>query len=57
MEILDLTDAQQQRFLNAYDVAKEVMRDLGIFPAKNERRSRNAWRRCDSTSSSAAIRG
>ena len=34
MEILDLTDAQQQRFMNAYDITKEVMRDLGIFPAK-----------------------
>lgn len=34
MEILDLSDAQQERFLKAYDVAKEVMRDLGIFPAK-----------------------
>ncbi|VTT97839.1 Uncharacterized protein OS=Roseiflexus sp. (strain RS-1) GN=RoseRS_2256 PE=4 SV=1: DUF87: AAA_10 [Gemmataceae bacterium] len=34
MEILDLSDAQQERFLKAYDIAKEVMRDLGIFPAK-----------------------
>jgi DNA helicase HerA-like ATPase len=34
MEILDLSDAQRERFLNAYDIAKEVMRDLGIFPAK-----------------------
>jgi DNA helicase HerA-like ATPase len=34
MEILDLSDAQQERFLKAYDVTKEVMRDLGIFPAK-----------------------
>jgi DNA helicase HerA-like ATPase len=34
IEILDLTDAQQERFLKAYDVAKEVMRDLGIFPVK-----------------------
>jgi hypothetical protein len=34
MEILDLSDAQQERFLKAYDVAKEVMRDLGIFPAR-----------------------
>ena len=33
-EILDLSDAQQERFLKAYDIAKEVMRDLGIFPAK-----------------------
>jgi DNA helicase HerA-like ATPase len=35
MEILDLSDAQQERFLKAYDVAKEVMRDLSIFPAKD----------------------
>jgi uncharacterized protein len=34
MEVLDLSDAQQERFLKAYDVTKEVMRDLGIFPAK-----------------------
>ena len=34
MEILDLSEAQQERFLKAYDVAKELLRDLGIFPAK-----------------------
>jgi DNA helicase HerA-like ATPase len=34
LEILGLSDAQQERFLKAYDVAKEVLRDLGIFPAK-----------------------
>jgi uncharacterized protein len=33
-EILGLSDAQQERFLKAYDIAKEVMRELGIFPAK-----------------------
>jgi hypothetical protein len=33
-EILGLTEPQMQRFLQAYDIAKEVMRDLGIFPAK-----------------------
>jgi hypothetical protein len=32
MEILDLTDAQQERFLKAYDIAKEILRDLHIFP-------------------------
>jgi DNA helicase HerA-like ATPase len=32
-EILGLTEPQEQRFLRAYDIAKEVMRDLGIFPA------------------------
>src|SRR6202030_923124 len=34
MEILEMTDAQQGRFMNAYDITREVMRDLGIFPAK-----------------------
>lgn len=34
-EILGLSDAQQERFLKAYDIAKEVMRDLGIFPARS----------------------
>lgn len=34
MEILDMSEAQQLRFMNAYDIAKEVMRDLGIFPKK-----------------------
>ena len=33
-EILGLTDAQMQRFLRAYDITKDIMRDLGIFPAK-----------------------
>lgn len=37
-EILGLSDAQQERFLKAYDIAKEVMRDLGLFPAKNDAR-------------------
>jgi DNA helicase HerA-like ATPase len=35
MEILDLTDAQQERFLKAYDIAKDVLRDLEIFPEKD----------------------
>lgn len=34
MEILDLSEAQQERFLKAYDIAREVMRELGIFPAR-----------------------
>lgn len=33
-EILGLTDAQEQRFHRAYDITKEIMRDLGIFPRK-----------------------
>jgi DNA helicase HerA-like ATPase len=42
-EILGLTDAQQQRFLRAYDITKDVMRDLGIFPAfKNAEQERIA---------------
>jgi hypothetical protein len=34
IEILALNEAQAERFLKAYDLAKMVMRDLGIFPAK-----------------------
>jgi uncharacterized protein len=34
IEILGLSDAQQERFLKAYDVAKEVLRDLNVFPVK-----------------------
>jgi hypothetical protein len=34
-EILDLSEAQVDRFLKAYDVAKLVLRDLGIFPARD----------------------
>ena len=34
-EILGLTEAQQHRFMQAYDITKEIMRDLGIFPEKN----------------------
>jgi DNA helicase HerA-like ATPase len=36
-EILGLSEAQQMRFLKAYDIAKEILRDLGIFPAKGDR--------------------
>ncbi len=36
-EILGLTDAQTERFLKAYDVAKEVLRDLDIFPKRGDR--------------------
>ncbi len=34
MEILDLSDAQQQRFLVAYDIAAELLRRLDVFPKK-----------------------
>ena len=33
-EILSLTEPQQVRFFQAYDVAKEVLRDVGIFPER-----------------------
>ena len=35
MEILDLSDAQQERFLKAFDITKEMMRDLNIFPTRD----------------------
>jgi DNA helicase HerA-like ATPase len=35
-EILGLSEAQQERFLKAYDIAKEVMRDLDVFPKKGD---------------------
>lgn len=34
-EILDLSEAQVDRFLKSYDVAKLLLRDLGIFPSFN----------------------
>lgn len=36
IEILGLTQAQTERFLKAYDIAKEVMRDLDIFPKRGD---------------------
>lgn len=33
-EILELTEAQQERFLRAHEIAKLVMRDLGIYPRR-----------------------
>jgi hypothetical protein len=35
MEIIDLTEAQQARYLAAYDAAKHLLRTLGIFPDKH----------------------
>ncbi|HZW33551.1 MAG TPA: ATP-binding protein [Isosphaeraceae bacterium] len=32
IDILDMSDAQADRFLKAFDTAKAVLRDLGIFP-------------------------
>jgi uncharacterized protein len=34
-EIMDLNDAQLDRFFKAYDIAKLIIRDLEIFPKKN----------------------
>ncbi|MCS6897944.1 MAG: ATP-binding protein [Nitrospira sp.] len=34
MEILDLSEAQQERFLKTYDTLKLVLKDAGIFPQK-----------------------
>jgi len=36
-EILDLNEAQQTRFLQAYDVCKLLLGDLGIYPARGNR--------------------
>jgi DNA helicase HerA-like ATPase len=33
-EILGLSEAQEQRFMQAYGIAKQLLRDLGVFPAK-----------------------
>ncbi len=38
MEVLDLNDAQQQRYLKAYEIAKTLLRDLKIFPKNAEER-------------------
>jgi hypothetical protein len=43
IEILNLTEAQQERFLKAYDITKELMRRLEIFPVKgNDEQERMA---------------
>ncbi len=36
MELLELNDAQQQRYLSAYDVTKRVLQELKISPQANE---------------------
>jgi DNA helicase HerA-like ATPase len=33
-ELLDLSDAQKQRFEKAYDTTKHILQDLGIFPRR-----------------------
>jgi len=35
-EILELSDAQQERFYRAYDIAKLLLRDFGIFPRRGD---------------------
>jgi len=35
-EILDMSDAQQERFLRTVDIGKQVLRDLKIFPKTSE---------------------
>jgi hypothetical protein len=39
MEILDLNEAQQARFLKAYDIAKRVLMALNIYPANKEEKN------------------
>jgi hypothetical protein len=34
IEVLEFSDAQTERFLKAYDIAKAMLRELGIFPAR-----------------------
>lgn len=36
-EIMDLTDAQNERLIQAYEIAKSLLRELGIFPGAAER--------------------
>jgi len=36
-EILDLSGPQEQRFLQAFDVCKLLLRDLGVYPARGNR--------------------
>lgn len=33
-EILDLTDPQELRFFQAFDTCKQLLRDLGVYPAR-----------------------
>ncbi len=33
MEVLDLNEAQQQRYLRAFDIAKQLLREFKVFPA------------------------
>ena len=40
MEILEVTDAQEERFLRAYDAAKMALERLAIYPVNEEQRAR-----------------
>ena len=40
MEVLGMPEAQQERFLKAYDIAKEVLRDLKITPQNADEEAR-----------------
>src|SRR4029453_564486 len=37
-EIMDLNQAQEDRLLKAYEVAKGLMRQLGVFPRRDQER-------------------
>ncbi|OGO20631.1 MAG: hypothetical protein A2144_02805 [Chloroflexi bacterium RBG_16_50_9] len=37
-EILDLTGPQEQRFLQAFDVCKLLLRDLGVYPVRGNKK-------------------
>jgi hypothetical protein len=37
MEILDLTEPQQERYLKAFDICKQMLKVCGIFPRPNTR--------------------
>lgn len=39
MEILDFTEAQQQRYLKAIDIGRVVLRRFGIFPVTDEEKA------------------
>jgi hypothetical protein len=36
MEILDMSDPQRDRFMQAYDVARDLLRELDIFPKRGD---------------------
>ncbi len=36
MEILELSDAQEERYLKSYDICCQLLRELGIFPRNDE---------------------